>query len=226
MNTHQPESKPPEPSLRMMNCMMMFFSEIAISATHDMKNHLAIINENTGLLEDLLHQDLTRTLAQNRDKKVTETIRRQVERSDQILKKLNRFAHNLASENAVTDIETALILVLDLCSGIIRNHAVEIKIIPPENRIYLGDPPFLLNLLLFRAVQTSMSAADGDKILTISFAPALTGPSLRFSMTRVRPGGLDELFTRREEIELTRFLNVKVNKNIKNGFALEWKKQR
>jgi|GEM_PF-4448649 len=210
----------------MMNCMMMFFSEIAISATHDMKNHLAIINENTGLLEDLLHQDLTRTLAQNRDKKVTETIRRQVERSDQILKKLNRFAHNLASENAVTDIETALILVLDLCSGIIRNHAVEIKIIPPENRIYLGDPPFLLNLLLFRAVQTSMSAADGDKILTISFAPALTGPSLRFSMTRVRPGGLDELFTRREEIELTRFLNVKVNKNIKNGFALEWKKQR
>jgi len=206
--------------------MMMFFSEIAISATHDMKNHLAIINENTGLLEDLLHQDLTRTLAQNRDKKVTETIRRQVERSDQILKKLNRFAHNLASENAVTDIETALILVLDLCSGIIRNHAVEIKIIPPENRIYLGDPPFLLNLLLFRAVQTSMSAADGDKILTISFAPALTGPSLRFSMTRVRPGGLDELFTRREEIELTRFLNVKVNKNIKNGFALEWKKQR
>ncbi len=208
----------------MMTRMMMFFSEIAISATHDMKNHLAIINENTGLLEDLLHQDLTRTLAQNRDKKVTQTIKRQVVRSDQILKKLNRFAHNLALEKAVTDIETALRLVLDLCSGIIRNHGAQIKIITPENRLYLNDPPFLLNLLLFRAVQTCLSAVQGDKALTISFVPALRGPSLRFAMPQIRPGGLDELFTTQEEAELIRFLNVKVNKNIKNGFALEWKK--
>jgi len=205
----------------MMNCMMMFFSEIAISATHDMKNYLAIINENAGLLEDLLHQDLTRTLAQNRDIKVTAVIKRQVDRTDQVLKQLNRFAHNLASENAVTDLETALCLVRDLCAGIIRNHNTDVQIISPEKPIYLGEPPFLLNLLLFRALQTCLEASTNE--LIISFEPTTKGPRLRFSMNKVKSGGLDELFTTRAETELIRYLNVTVNKDQKNGFILEWK---
>ncbi len=228
MNIHQPESKTAEPSLRMMNCMMMFVSEIALSATHDMKNHLAIINEHAGLLGDLLQRDLSSTLAQDRDKAVTAIIKKQIERSDQILKQLNRFANNLASKNAVTDLETALGLILDLCAGIIRNHGAKIQIIPPKSRVYLDDPPFLLNLLLFKAVKAGLTAADKDndqdKELVISFAQARNGPRLCFSMTRVRPGGLDDLFTSHDEAELTQFLNVQINKNSKNEFALEWQK--
>ncbi|WDP92931.1 MAG: hypothetical protein HUN04_25680 [Desulfobacter sp.] len=222
MTPHQTELEPSELSLKMMNFMMMFVSEIAMSVTHDMKNYLAIINENVGFLEDLFQRDLQRTLAQDLDKTVTKKIKTEIGRSDQILKKLNRFANNLAPGRVVTDLEASLDLVIDLCAGIIRNHGAEIQITPPENKIFLNAPPFLLNLLLFRAVKTSLAAVEGNKTLNISFGSTDSGNRVFFMVDRLKQDGLAAPLAAPEEIELMQFLKIRPVMDIKDGFAIEW----
>lgn len=212
-------------SLRMMTRMMIFFSEIATSATHDMKNFLAIINENAGLLEDLAQGDHPPGLDPERVKGVTGKMKSQIQRTDHVLKKLNRFSRDLAPVSAVIDLETTLCLVIDLSAGIIRNHAAQVKVISPNTRVYVDSPPFLLNLLIFRAIQTCLGAADGNKEVVISFENHKNLTGLRFFVNQIKPDGIDPLFSsHQEEEELTTYLSININRDIKNGFILEWKK--
>jgi len=70
------------------------FAKITASVSHEIKNVLAIINENGGLLDDLVMLgDPDQGVAPERVKSATGTIARQVQRANIIMKNINRFAH-------------------------------------------------------------------------------------------------------------------------------------
>ncbi|MEJ2283420.1 MAG: histidine kinase dimerization/phospho-acceptor domain-containing protein, partial [Desulfobacterales bacterium] len=79
---------------------LQFFGRISASVTHEIKNVLAVVGENAGLLEDLtLMADRGQPIDPARLKKMSETVKKQVARADEILKNMNRFAHT--SDEAV-----------------------------------------------------------------------------------------------------------------------------
>jgi signal transduction histidine kinase len=93
------------------------FARIAASISHEIKNTLSIINENAGLLEDLaIMAGDDGGVSGERIKGATSSIARQVERSNVIMKNLNRFAHSGDVPIAWVNLEEVLGLVLSLSS--------------------------------------------------------------------------------------------------------------
>ena len=71
------------------------FARISASISHEIKNILSIINENAGLLDDFAQMaDRDEGVAVERVRSVTGIIAKQVDRSNTIMKNLNRFAHS------------------------------------------------------------------------------------------------------------------------------------
>ena len=70
---------------------LQFFGRISASISHELKNVLAIVNENAGLLEDLtLMADRGQPIDPARLKIMAATVQKQIGRADEILKKMNR----------------------------------------------------------------------------------------------------------------------------------------
>lgn len=91
------------------------FAKISASISHEIKNTLSIINENAGLLDDFAQMaDEGTGVAVERVCAVTKTIAKQVDRSNIIMKNLNRFAHSSDSFLAHGNIEETLALMIAL----------------------------------------------------------------------------------------------------------------
>ena len=75
---------------------VLVFAKISAAISHEIKNTLSIINENAGLLEDYAQmvEHSGGGVAVERVRAVTQTIAKQVDRSNTIMKNLNRFAHS------------------------------------------------------------------------------------------------------------------------------------
>ncbi|TKB27519.1 HAMP domain-containing histidine kinase [Desulfopila sp. IMCC35006] len=91
------------------------FAKISASISHEIKNTLSIINENAGLLDDFAHMAEEGVgVAVERVHAVTKTIAKQVDRSNIIMKNLNRFAHSADNYVAHGNLEETLALVVAL----------------------------------------------------------------------------------------------------------------
>ncbi len=75
---------------------LQFFGRMSASISHEIKNVLAIINENAGLLEDFsLMADRGVPIDPGRLKTMAEKVKRQISRADGIIKNMNRLAHSI-----------------------------------------------------------------------------------------------------------------------------------
>jgi len=90
------------------------FAKISASVSHEIKNTLSIINENAGLLEDFAQMAEEDGVAAQRVFSATTTIAKQVDRSNTIMKNLNRFAHSADSCMAQGNLQETLSLVVAL----------------------------------------------------------------------------------------------------------------
>ena len=82
-----------------------FFGEMAASVSHEIKNVLAIINENAGLLQDMLGMhEKGMPLSPERLSRLAQSIARQVSRGDGIVKGMNRFAHSADDAKEKVDV--------------------------------------------------------------------------------------------------------------------------
>lgn len=150
-----------------------FFGNMTASISHELKNALAIVNENGGLLGDLaLLMEKGRPLDPERLKTISGNIRRQVQRADDIIRRLNRFAHS-AHESATTtnvfeilEFTTALAARLATMKGVTMT-VVQGAPVPLETR------PFLLENMLWLCLKHLFVLADGSQ--SVEFAAEATG---------------------------------------------------
>lgn len=125
------------------------FAGISAMVTHDLKNTLAIINENAGLLDDLALMAEDAGVPTERVQKAAAKVTQQVTRSNTIIKNLNRFAHSGDTPVARAEIGDILQLMADLTTrkAAMRNltvtvqcepgHQVELALFQLEALIYL-----------------------------------------------------------------------------------------
>jgi hypothetical protein len=93
------------------------FAKISAAISHEIKNTLSIINENAGLLDDYAQMaEQTGGLPIDRVLAITSTIAKQVDRSNMIMKNLNRYAHSGDTRLAHANLKDTLTLVTALAS--------------------------------------------------------------------------------------------------------------
>ena len=116
---------------------------MSASATHEIKNCLAIINESAGLLEDLsMIAEKKPPLSHARVNDISQKVTRQVKRADLVVRKLNRFSHSIDQQTQIADLEETVCFVLDLASRLIEMQGVVFKVISPLSRIIVDTNLF------------------------------------------------------------------------------------
>lgn len=211
----------------LITCGMRFFGRMSASATHEIKNTLAIINESAGLLEDLSRMARTNPpLSTARVTDISQRVARQVKRADLVVRKLNRFSHSFDRETQVTDLEETVCFVLDLASRLIEMQGVSVKVVPALSRMMVDTNLFYLENMIWKAIETACFAAKDKKQVKISFGTDADIPSIRFSMDAVKDNLMDDLFRSKEDNALIAHLNISIKKNKENnGFCLLWPKR-
>ncbi len=175
--------KPPDQEARRNE--RQFVGSVCASISHEIKNCLAIINENAGLMGDLaLMAGQGRPADPERQARIAASVQKQVARADQLVRNLNRFAHSGDIENRPPELAASIAFVQTLFERTATNsgHRLETGSIATA---VVACAPLVLLQLLWRLLLAGVERADGD-VLTISAQVA--GPQAQIHLQVQSPG--------------------------------------
>lgn len=160
---------------------LQFFSKMTAANSHEIKNALAIINENAGLLEDLVMMAAKgRPLAPDRLNLIAAKIRQQVARADQLTKSSNRLAHSLDAAQGPTDLVKAVGLAIFLAQRFAAMAQVKIEIAPGPTEISLPVSTFQLLNLIWVVMEFALKRVASGGTLTLRLEKSPQAAELRF----------------------------------------------
>ncbi|MDD9305167.1 MAG: hypothetical protein HUK40_23680 [Desulfobacter sp.] len=157
-----------------------FLGQILASATHEIKNHLAIINENAGLLGDLSLMD-PMALAPDRTNGISLKIAEQVRHADLVLKRMNEFSHSVDLCDQPVDLEQTAAFVIKFGSRLIKMAGIEIKLMPAPSPLMVSTHLFFLEYLIWQPINACIDNPKKIKQLGISFESSSSGALIWFS---------------------------------------------
>ena len=144
---------------------LQFYGAMSAAVSHEIKNAISVINENAGLLKDLiLMADKGIPLKPDKLISIADAIARQVKRADDLTRHMNRFAH---SADAYSDTAHLGELTENLCA--VGKRFAQLKGIRFE-RDFPGEPlqvqtsPFHLKHLLWRYLRCALISCGTDAI--------------------------------------------------------------
>lgn len=186
-----------------------FFGEMSASISHEMKNVLAIINENAGLLQDVVQMSADGApLSLERLSAVARSIGRQVARGDRIIKGMNRFAHSADHPVETVNVGEVLEFIIDLGNRLIAMRGVSPRIEAPAEALTVAANRFFLEDLIWNCLRRAMdTCADGQSLAIV--VEAYEGAArIRFSGLVIPPQNDGTDFFSPRETVVARLLNA------------------
>jgi signal transduction histidine kinase len=160
---------------------LQFFGKMTASISHEIKNVLAVINENAGLLEDLaLMADEGAAIEPQRLKNMSRVVMKQVSRADAIMNNMNRLAHSVDESIKTIDLNDLLELLVALSNRFASMRGVGIQSKRNQGPVKLRTSPFFLMNLLWLCLDFAMDAAGEDKIVELVTQKTETGIEVFF----------------------------------------------
>jgi C4-dicarboxylate-specific signal transduction histidine kinase len=160
---------------------LQFFGRISASISHELKNVLAIVNENAGLLEDLtLMAERGQPIDPARLKKMAAAVQKQVGRADEILKNMNRFAHSVDETVAEVDLNPTIRLFMALTDRFTAMRGVTVDLQLPDSPLTIRTAPYFLMNFLWLGLDFSMSASGDKKRIELVVDETETRVRIRF----------------------------------------------
>jgi len=145
-----------------------FFGEISASISHEIKNVLAIVNENAGLLQDMVMMiEKGMPLSPERLSGLARSIVRQVNRGDRIIKDMNRFAHSADHPKETVDIGEVIHFISMLAARLIAMKGEAPQIEVPATPITAVTNRFFLEDLVWICLCRAMEVRATDHIVCI-----------------------------------------------------------
>jgi len=164
---------------------LTFFSRVSAAVSHEIKNVLAIINENAGLLEDLvLMSQKGSLLSPERLSCLAGTIQNQIKRADDIVKAMNRFAHSSDHPVDVVDLYDAAVFITGLCKWMLRSKELDVHVVSPESPVRIQTSLFYLQALIFVCIESMVSDTSHVGAIRIGFRKMNPGAEIRFTCER------------------------------------------
>ena len=108
---------------------LKFFGRVSASVSHDIKNVLAIINEEAGLIQDLCRMaEKGMEISPERFMSVAGNILGQIRRGDEIVKCMNTFAHSVDHDVRMVDVAEVIKLLVKLSARLagMKNAKLEL----------------------------------------------------------------------------------------------------
>lgn len=202
---------------------LAFFSRMSASATHEIKNSLAIINESAGLMQDLaVMAQSGRALSPERVADISHRIEKHVKQADGAARKLNHFSHGMDHSRQTVDLEQTILFLLDMGARLIEMQGADIQVLPPSSPALVDTSLFFLETLIWRCIDAACLGPDASKQLTISFQRD-TGPGIWFAVDSLTRGPIDALIDSETTQMLLIQLGMSIEKQIENKrFGLVW----
>jgi len=158
-----------------------FFGEMSASISHEIKNVLAIVNENAGLLQDMVMMiEKGMPLSPERLSGLARSIVRQVKRGDRIVKDMNRFAHSADHPSETVDIGEVIHFISVLAARLIAMKGEPPKIDVPATPITAVTNRFFLEDLVWTCLCRAMDARAPNQTVCIVAEKAGNAPRIRF----------------------------------------------
>jgi signal transduction histidine kinase len=196
---------------------LQFFGKIAASISHEIKNVLAIINENAGLLEDLtLMAERGMAIDPQRLKALSRTLMKQIKRADAIVKNMNRFAHSADASLQTIDLNDVIELLAALSNRIAVMRGITLNPQLNENPVTLKTSPFLLMNLLWLCLDFAMGAAGDDKVVELVTQKADANIQIRFKRIDCLAKAALQLFPTEREKRLLELLKAELEVSSEN----------
>ena len=160
---------------------LQFFGQISASISHEIKNVMAIINENAGLLEDFtLMEERGVPIDPARLKVMAKGVKKQIGRADEILKNMNRFAHSIDQIITTVDLAQPIELIIAVTARFAAMKGVQVDLRLPETPVMIQTTPFNLMNLIWLCLDFSMSASGDEKRIELVANETENGARIRF----------------------------------------------
>jgi len=146
-----------------------FFGKITAGTTHEIKNVLAIIQESSGLMEDII--DVTENGAfPHKDKfiKSLNRIRGQIQRGIDITSRLNWFAHSSDHSPTNLDLNEITEQMVLLASRFARLKNVVLESSPSDPPLIIKSDPVSLEMALFESIEILLNVIESTGKITLS----------------------------------------------------------
>jgi signal transduction histidine kinase len=139
-----------------------YFGKVSASISHELKNVLAILNENAGLLQDFAAMaEQGQPLDPERIRRLAATMLEQIQRGDVILKRMNRFAHSADENRATVNLNELIAMVVELFQRTAVSRGVKVDLKISAAAMTIKTDPFALETLLGSLLyQVTENAAD------------------------------------------------------------------
>ncbi len=184
---------------------LQFFGKVSASISHEIKNVLAIMNENAGLLEDYTHMlengkpintELFKTLAGK--------VLKQIQRADGIVKRLNRFAHSVDNFAMSVDLVEIVTFMVELSHRSASSRGVSLEPSASTGPVKITTNPFFLQSLIWLCLDFAMDMVDNGKTIGIITEEKERCAWIRFTHLKGLTGiSIDEFPSEREKALLS-----------------------
>jgi signal transduction histidine kinase len=159
-----------------------FFGKVSASIAHELKNVLAIINENAGLLEDLNFAAKKGTpVDPERLNRMAGNFNKQIHRADAILKNMSSFAHSVDQFSLQVNLHELALLVSNLAGRLAAMRKVTLETIPPPTPVTLTTNPFLLENLVWLFIEYAVASTSAGQTLTLACGRSDSGVCLQIA---------------------------------------------
>lgn len=147
-----------------------FFGKVTASVTHELQNVLAIIRENSGLMEDILLMEGGGSELGERLHKSLNTVKNQVDRGVNLTSGLNHFAHTTDHAELQVNAIELIQKLISLTGRLTKLKGVDVSISECEKQPNLQTDPVLFQQIAFLCIDCLVNIVPAETKLLISCA--------------------------------------------------------
>lgn len=163
---------------------LSFFGAVTASLSHEINNVLSIINELSGLLDDLLlGAEGGRPLNHERLAGLSEKIGKNVKKGEALIKRLNRFAHSIDEPVKDFDLKELLNEIGAIAQRLAFLKGARLETRFPEESITLRSNPFSLQHAVFICIELALATSAKDDVITLTCS--MEGPGAEIGIAAV-----------------------------------------
>ena len=193
---------------------LQYFGSMSASIAHEIKNALAITNENAGLMEDLSLMVIKsgQHLDPERIARLSKKVMEQIKRADNIVKKMSRFAHSIDDPVKVVSLSEVVELTLDLGRRSAAAFNITFAPVNCDVPISIQTNPFMLMNLLWLLIKSSLKRVNDGKIIEAALSKSAADGSKGVSISILNLLPCKDKLDEQDQIDkLAKLLNADVD---------------
>jgi nitrogen-specific signal transduction histidine kinase len=159
-----------EEELRLLQ--LQFIGKILAGFTHEIKNYLAIIKESNGLIEDLITLGKSAEGDSEQYLEITRSVAEYIEKTNNLFRYLNRFAHRMDSQLATFNLNETLEELIALVTRFANQKKIHIGKDFQEDIPPVYSNPSLVQFVVFSFLYEKIKNLDNNSKITIQTAAA------------------------------------------------------